>query len=405
MILAHEEVTPIYNKGVIYLEKNNFKKAIQYLKKAYDIYPCMEVCNNLGVAYRAVGQDAMMWKYYKEALNAPSLLGTPDAIMVQVLNNLGLAYYMYGDDVAALDCYRKAIRIDPKAWDCWWNSSTAWLRIASTSGDLEDFAHGWEMYKARFLKAKPVKMKNMKENLMYWDTVSSGSSIVVLVEQGIGDNLMFARYLDRLSEKFERVYVQCDNNLGEVFELAGYHTVRDASECDATVAYPMCSLGECFPDVTRNYNWLEGKYGAHDFGPGKHIGIVFSGNSTHANDAYRSTTVGRFSRFAKYGKLYCLQPDFKGSRDVVGLQPRTWKETAEYINGLDLVIGVDTSSMHMVGALGREGWLIQPYKETDFRWGTVNTSVGSSVWYPNIRVFNNPQSWDVVFDRIEKCLQ
>ena len=404
MILAHEAATPDYNRGVILLEKKSYKKALQYFKKAEKIFPCMEVYNNMGIAYRALGLDALMFSCYEKAMKPEltSLTGDPDAVKLQVLNNLGLAHYMYGRDKKALEYYRSAIKLNPKAWDCWWNSSTTWLRIASTSGHEEDFAHGWEMYKARFLKNSPIKMKNDKEELVYWDKKTPGESILVLVEQGIGDSLMFARYLPKLQEKFKKVYVQCDESLAPLFEAYGVATVQHASECDAVISYPIGSLGECFTGVD-GHDWLAGLFKAHDFGPGIHVGIIFSGNPAHANDAYRSIPVQRFHALAGLGaNLYCLQPGFTGDKKIIGLNPTNWLQTAEYINGLDLVISVDTSGIHLCGALGRPGWLLQPYKETDFRWGRVDLGgvFGSSVWYPNIRIFNNPQSWEFVFKNV-----
>jgi len=387
-----------YNRGVTYLEKNNYKKALQIFKKLK--HPTKEVYNNLGVTYRALGQDKLMFSCYNAALKCDSAYNDPQQTDCQALNNLGLAYYIYGNDTRAIECYTKAIKLNPKSWDAWWNCSTAHLRIASSTG--EGFVPAWEMYRARFLKSKPIKIKNKKEDLLYWDGISSGESIIVLTEQGIGDNIMWGRYLPELEKKFKKVYVQVDVNLYDLF--LEYNPVPDAIHTDASVAYPVCSLGEHF-DYIPPADWLVGRFGSFDFGPGFNIGIVWSGNASHANDKYRSVDIRRFHRLAKYGNLYSLQPGFRGDGVVRGLDISSWSDTAKYINGLDLVIGIDTSVMHLVGSLGRAGWLLQPYKETDFRWGTVNSDFGHSVWYPKMKIFNNPQSWETVFDRVEECLQ
>jgi len=396
--LSLDEDIITYNRGVALLEKGNFKKALQIFKKVQ--HKSKELYNNLGVTYRALGQDKLMFSCYKAALECDSALGDGDQVNGQALNNLGLAYYMYGNDTEAIKCYTRAIKINPKGWDAWWNASTAHLRIASSTG--VGFPKAWEMYKARFLKSKPIKMKNSKEDLIYWDGVSSGKSIIVLTEQGIGDNIMWGRYLPELTKKFEKVYVQADVSLYDLF--LEYNPVPDAVHTDATVAYPICSLGEHF-DYIPPAEWLAGRFGSFDFGPGFNIGIVWSGNAAHTNDKYRSVDIRRFHRLAAYGNLYSLQPGFRGDGVVKPLDINSWSDTAKYINGLDLVIGIDTSVMHLVGSLGANGWLLQPYKETDFRWGTVSEDFGSSVWYPRMKIFNNPQSWETVFNRVEECLQ
>lgn len=394
-----EEIKHVYNQGTAYLNKGNFKKAITCFKKVLKDYPCKEAYTNIGNCYRGLGQDKLMFESYRSALldNVPFLERTSETDL-HALNNLGLAHYMYGNDDEAIRLYTKAIKLKPKFWEAWWNCSTATLRKAS-SGDLSLFPSGWEMYKARFLKSPPVKLKNNKEGLVYWDTVSSGNSIIVLAEQGIGDNIMWGRYLSLLATKFKTVYVQCDASLEPIF--SPYPCVRDAIECDAMVAYPMCSLAECFPDIPSS-DWLKDKYETREFPKERlNVGIVWSGSNTHANNSYRSTNIERFHNLAKHVNLYSLSPGFKSTKYVKSLDIGSWKDTAECINGLDLIISVDTSVVHLAGSMGRPVWLLQPYKETDFRWGTGS----SSVWYPSVKIYENKQNWEDLFSRIEGDLR
>lgn len=393
-----------YNKATALLNKGNYKKALPLFKEVIKVYPCKEAYTNIGNCYRALGQDKEMFVSYKTALepNVP-YLDDNSATHLHALNNLGLAYYMYGNDAEAIKLYTRAIKEKDDFWEAWWNCSTAKLRQASSTG--EGFAEAWEMYKARFLKNDPVKLKNKRPGLEYWDTTSSGDAIVILVEQGIGDSIMFGRYLSLLP--FTRVYVQCDPSLEPIF--SDFICVRDASDIEeeSLVAYPICSLGECFLDIPPG-DWLKGKFGARNFDASSlNIGIVWSGSPTHANNAYRSINIERFHRLSSVANLYSLTPGFKGNRHVHALPIKTWTDTAEYINGLDLVIGVDTSVMHLCGSLGVPGLLLQPYKETDFRWGAIpapSVVSTSSVWYDSIRVINNPQSWETVFDRVEELI-
>lgn len=397
-----------YNRGTQYVIKNNFKKALPLLKKSLSIYESKECLVNMGNCYRSMNtMDAKMMECYKRALDVkvPTLTPGNTEILVNALNNLGLAYYSAGDDTRAIDCYTKAIKINPKAWEAWWNCSTARLRQAS-SGNLSKFPEAWEMYKARFLKTPPVKLKNHRENMPFWDTISSGEDIIILVEQGIGDCFMWGRYLSEVAKKFKRVFVQADPSLWCMFQPE-YKCVIDAIEVESSdlVAYPICSLSECFPIEIPPADWLKNKFLEPMTFPESdkpNVGIVWQGNREHLNDKNRSLAVNRFHCLTPYVNLYSLDPSFKGSKHVNAININSWDDTARAIRGLDLVISIDTSVIHLCGALGVEAWVLQPLKETDFRWGN---GVNRCVWYPNIEIFNNPNSWEFVFAQVITALK
>lgn len=391
-----------FNKSVEYLNKGNYKRAFTLLKKCLSVRQFKEAYLNIGNCHRFFGEDTKMVDAYLRACDpkVPFIEGTYAEVYPAALNNLGLAYFMRGDDDLAIECYNKAITYDDKFWDAWWNCSTAVLRKAS-SGQVELFKDGWEMYDARFLKTPPIKLKNDVVGLQYWDRVSSGESIVVLAEQGIGDAIMWGRYLPLLASKFKNVYIQADENTRSLFK--DYKTVFHVSECDAEVAIPICALSKCFEEIPSG-DWLRGKYGVREFDDKEklNVGIVWAGSPSHANDRNRSTNIHRFHVLSKYVNLYALSPGFKSTKYVTGLDIKNWEDTACAINGLDLVISVDTSVAHMAGSLGGEVWLLQPTKETDFRWGN---GVTRSVWYDNVRIFNNSGSWEDVFDDVLVALK
>jgi tetratricopeptide (TPR) repeat protein len=399
--MSLELLTIEYNKATALHNKDQNKKAMPIFIKCLKDFKFKEALINLGNCYKSQGDYKKMMKCYIDAADPDTPCLDPDGltVTVQALTNLGLGYFSFGDNKKAIHYLTKAIKLNNKAWPAWWNLAITNLKLAS-SGDLERFAKGWEMYDARFLKTPPIKLKNNKEGLIYWDTIAGGNSIIVLAEQGIGDNIMWGRYLPELRKKFDRVYIQCDPSLNPLFP--GYDCVTDAVECDVEVAYPLCSLAKCFNNgVPIDGNWLEGKFDTRSFPTDTfNVGIVWAGSTSHVNNINRSVSIGRFSRLANYANLYSLSPDFKSTKQVKSLGIKSWTDTAECINGLDLVIGVDTSVMHLCGSLGRPGWVLQPSYETDFRWGTG----AKSVWYSSIDVYQN-DGWENVFDRVENDLK
>jgi ADP-heptose:LPS heptosyltransferase len=75
---------------------------------------------------------------------------------------------------------------------------------------------------------------------------------------------------------------------------------------------------------------------------------------------------------------------------------------AAMIDVLDLVISVDTSVVHVAGALARPVWILLPFAP-DWRWGV---SGASTPWYPTARLFRQPRTgdWTAVIDAVGRAL-
>jgi ADP-heptose:LPS heptosyltransferase len=76
----------------------------------------------------------------------------------------------------------------------------------------------------------------------------------------------------------------------------------------------------------------------------------------------------------------------------------TFADTAALIECLDLVIGVDTSVVHLAGALGKPVWIMLPFMP-DFRWMLDRQD---SPWYPTAKLFRQQAigDWDPVVNKI-----
>lgn len=81
---------------------------------------------------------------------------------------------------------------------------------------------------------------------------------------------------------------------------------------------------------------------------------------------------------------------------------KTWEDTANVIAGLDLVITVDTSVMHLVAALGKPCWvMITPIADTKFAWPGDRCR-----FYPSIRIFRSSgSSFDAAVDQVIQKLK
>lgn len=384
----------LYNKGTKYLEKRNYLKAIQCFKKQLQTHSFKELHLNLANAYRALSEVDKALKHYTIANDpaTPFANGSFSKSYDLALNNLGLLEYWKGNDLGAIEWYKKALELNPSHADAVWNYGNAILRKSNCASSA-----GWQAYEYRFLRSgSAVTIDN---SVPTWDGISNGTSICVQCEQGLGDKIMFGRYLELVAEKFESVYVVCHPSLDVFF--SDYKIVRSVAESGAPVTIGLCSLAQHYGIVKEN--WLDGKFTAKEFDRTRlNIGCVWTGSPTHSNNANRSCAGYYFSGLASYGNLYGLNPSDPSTRGVTALSPKSWSETASIVLGLDVVVTVDTSIVHLCGTLGVPCIMIQPIHETDFRWGPVDST--SCVWYESVRIVPN-NGWDKAFNDVKEILK
>jgi Glycosyltransferase family 9 (heptosyltransferase) len=137
-------------------------------------------------------------------------------------------------------------------------------------------------------------------------------------------------------------------------------------------------------------------------GPGRKVGIAWSGNPKLLRDRQRSISLDSLSlvlelpgisfvtlnpalapedekKLARLGNVVHLAKDFSDFAD-----------TAAAMAQLDLIISVDTAIAHLAGALGKPVWILLPYVP-DWRWMLDRHD---SPWYPTARLFRQPKSGD-----------
>ena len=134
-------------------------------------------------------------------------------------------------------------------------------------------------------------------------------------------------------------------------------------------------------------------------------------------DRRRSITLGHFATLAELADVSGLsfvslqkgEAAMQTSSPPPGLVIEDWTnelrdfgDTAALIESLDLVISVDTSVVHLAGALGKPVWLLNRF-DTCWRW-LLNRD--DSPWYPSLRQFRQPKAgdWDSVMLEVRKAL-
>ncbi|MBV8654370.1 MAG: hypothetical protein JO255_23115, partial [Alphaproteobacteria bacterium] len=154
--------------------------------------------------------------------------------------------------------------------------------------------------------------------------------------------------------------------------------------------------------------------------PGLKIGIVWAGDPRPHEPEANRLDKRRSLRFAQLAPLagidgvsfVSLQKGAAAAQaktPPAGLTLHDWTEeldsfadTAALVQGLDLVISVDTSVAHLAGALARPVWLLNRF-DSCWRWLEGRDD---SPWYPGLRQFRqvSPGDWDGVLQRVRDAL-
>ena len=381
-----------YNKGVKYLEKANYTKALTFFKREQNTFK--ELYLNMGSCWSYLDDDVKALHYYNLAAShdirfADGTVGEyPEA-----LNNIGIIKYCREQDLEAISYYNRALASNPEYHTARWHRSLSELR-RWCSGHVDiNPDRALIDYDFRFYVDR--KRTEIDVSIPRWDGVSGGRSIVVLAEQGIGDTIQWTRYAKLLGSYFDKVWVQMPTSAHCLFP--DHNVISHLHECDAEVSVPLCSLTRYFDVNAAPHDYISRVEG-HNFDfTGLKVGVVAEGSKTHNNNFRRSCGIHQFLKLVMPGvQLYNLTPGARPVKNIVSLNPATWLETRSYLCGLDLVISVDTSVVHLAGTLGVPCWMLSPSMDTDWRWG--DSSCGEhNVWYPSVRVIRNPNNWDAVF--------
>lgn len=77
--------------------------------------------------------------------------------------------------------------------------------------------------------------------------------------------------------------------------------------------------------------------------------------------------------------------------------------TADVVAQLDLVISVDTAMAHLLGAMGKEAWVLLPFSAAP-RW---LRGCDTTPWYPSLRLFRQPRvgDWSAVVQEVLVALR
>lgn len=370
----------------------------------------------------AQGNEHRSNAQYQEALKCYALAFVQDPESAAAWNNYGNVTRELGYPARAVPFLQHALVLDP-------NNVTAQFNLAVTYLLMGDYARGWPQYEARWnyehLAGTEPKFKQPRwrgEDL-------KGKTVLVVGEQGHGDNIQFVRFLWNLHIMGAKIKLQVTDGLipllgnSNIIESVGRYT-DDMGEFDYWV--PIMSipgiLGITLDVMARPVSYLNADAALTSkwqqrLGPKTRmrIGLCWSGRRDSWLNQHKAMPFEDVVRMIETNPQYewiNLQCDATAEEEAklqelgVKLFPgeiTSFAETAALIMHMDVVVSVDTSVAHLAGALGRPLWLMLQRYSTDWRWLLDRDS---SPWYSTARLFRQTEygKWDNVISKVTQFL-
>lgn len=272
----------------------------------------------------------------------------------------------------------------------------------------KQFLKGFAMYENRLNNSIGPDGNSTRLELPqipYWDGTSEFTSMLIIYEQGLGDNIQYFRFLLQLSEMFpdkEFTYL-CRQELSHLFKnYPNIVVIDDSKPVNLYQQYKIYIMSlpyhlklDTITPFKRNY--IHSNEG-HDHpwvlkNDTCRIGIFYKGRLTSFIEkslhleSFRPISELEDVQLISLHRPHEINQDLESlssSMDITVLdidKGKAFEDTKELLRKIDLVITVDTSITHLAGVIGIPTLLLLGYG-SDWRWFDDN----EKVWYDSVEI-------------------
>jgi tetratricopeptide (TPR) repeat protein len=409
-------------------EDNQLEEAEAQLRAALRLRPRN---TSLLVDHGMVLADLMR---YDEALAAldRALERSPQSVVA--INRKALIVDHLGDREQGIALLQEAARLAPEDAHAQYNIGLYHLKYGN-------YAAGWDGYETRRAFESYVN-KHRRIPLPEWDgSPPAGRTLLVLPEQGLGDEIMFGSCIPELAAQAGHVVVECDAKLEAIFRrsfsrctvvsrqrtLANDWIQRLEPRADAYVSAGSlaCRFRRSASDFPQEPGFLKPDAASVEawrtklaaLGPGRKVGLSWQGGVGFTGRKRRSLTLEQLLPILRLPGFQFVNLQYTDVREEVralesrhGVKVHHWQEaiddydqTAALVCALDSVLTVCTAIVHLTGALGRPALVMVPFGP-DWRYGATTERM---VWYPSVQLLRQPRvgEWAGVLDEVSRRLR
>ena len=407
--------------GVLH-KQDRYTESLSLLEKIIVLTPDFQPAwSNLAAAYTMTRQYN---KAKKSALKAIDLNPNSSAAWV----NLGKLNYEKGNFDESLNNFNKAIQLDNNNLEARWQKGF-------TSLLLGDYASGWKDYDVGLLcggrTTRSIDLPRWKGEGL------ENKTILVLAEQGIGDEIMFASCLPDLQRLGGNIIYECDNRLVPLFQRSfpdvQFFSRSDNAEIILNNNIDLKLASGSLPGIYRNQaddfpnrqgflladpekitSW---KLRYASLGKGLKIGISWRGGN-RIDPLRRSIELNQWLPILQMKEHTFIDIQYGDSeterqhiQSSYGIKLHRFAETnptkeqddfAAQLTALDLIISVSNATVHLAGALGIPTWSLLP-ASPNWRWG-INTN--TTPWYSSVELIRQSRTdnWNNTLLEIQQKL-
>ncbi|MBV9549554.1 MAG: tetratricopeptide repeat protein [Alphaproteobacteria bacterium] len=373
--------------------------------------------NNRGSVLKNMGEMQAALADFDKAIAL-----APDVPMLH--SNRAVALHALGDFEVSLAAFDRALALDGNSASTKLNKAFLLLLL----GRLEE---GLPLYENRLRPGAPLDLDVNQA----WKGPSqsvAGKTVLIFAEQGMGDVMLFSRYLIQLSALGARVVLAVRDSIARLLRslpvpvtfIPEYSKPKTLDYYASLLSLPLLfgTRQDTIPapvpylaaEADRVTKWRK-RLGGH----GVRVAIAWQGKTKGTADAERSFPVAALAPLAKLAgvRLISLQKG-EGSEQLDHLPEGmvverpgddldagfdAFIDSAAVMQACDLVITLDSSIAHLAGALGRPTWTALK-SVPEWRWFTDRTD---SPWYPTMTLYRQPRfkDWDSVFAAMTRDLE
>ena len=370
---------------------------------------------------------------YREALELFDRALEVQPRFVVALNRKALLLDHLGDRERPLELLRQAVSLAPNDEYAQYNIGLHHLKYA-------EYAPGWDGYEHR-RSFESFVGRYRRFALPEWSNEPLENRVLlVLPEQGLGDEIMFGSCVPDVAAQARHVIVECDQKLEAIFRrsfqgctivsrqrtLENDWVNRISPKPDLLAAagslarrfrrdpadFPQRAYLHADPQAVAAW-----KAKLDALGPGRKIGLSWRGGTGFTGKTRRSFSLADLLPILRLPGLQFVNLQYTDVRDEMraleqrhSIRVHHWQDaiddydhTAALVGALDGVLTVCTAIVHLSGALGRPALVMVPFG-ADWRYGASGERM---LWYPSVRLVRQGTvgEWGDVLQEISRRLQ
>lgn len=215
-------------------------------------------------------------------------------------------------------------------------------------------------------------------------------TVILYMEQGYGDCIQFLRFVEPLKERCKEVILHAPKALHPLLNNFKYFDkhIPDLPDHDyhiLSLSLPFLLDTEISPKSYIEYDKIT------EVEKGLNVGIAWEGSPEHPKNLDRCCPLKHFkvldnvNLFMLQDKIYLPELlDEAEDLTLYGTEINDFGDTAALINAMDFVISVDTSILHLAGAMGKKTYGLLS-SDPDPRWEIAN-------WYDSVTLLKG--TWE-----------